>query len=914
MYERPDPDALLARLNADASSSSRREKGRGSLSIFFGYAAGVGKTYAMLKAARAAQAEGKNILVGYVEPHARPDTLALLDGLPQLAPLSIAYRGISLHEFDVDTALDRGAGIMLVDEMAHSNAEGCRNRKRYQDIEELLQAGISVWTTLNVQHLESLHDLVASLTGVRVRERVPDRLFDSAVTVKLVDIEPDELIHRLEEGKIYSGVQAGSAIRHFFQSENLVALREIALRRMADRVNLLAVAEQEAGSSRRPVREHILVCLSGAPSNARVIRTAARMAEAFHGELTALFVETAEARRRGGEALRAHFRLAEELGAHVATVQGQDVPGAIAAYARRNGVQKLVTGRSPAPHGLFAHYKSLVERLSDLAPDIDMYIIPDSGAPISQDRRRKGGKFAKFRHTAPNSGRLWGLTLVVLAACSFLGWGMRVIGLHDASIVGVFFAGVLGIAVLTKGPWYGVVASLAGVFLFDFFCTVPYFSFHVKDPGYLATFATMLLVSLVSSALTARSRAQAQQNAARALYTELLLGNSRRLLKMESEPALLAETGRQLSGLLGRAVSIHPVRDGVPELRQVFLPNHPSGSGPSPADEPGVVQWVMKNGREAGVGTDTLPGARCLYLPMRGDSAVLAVVGLACRLRDEEPEPLETDELNLARALIGECAVSVERERLIRANAVIAGQVQQERLRADILRAVSHDLRTPLTAISGNANVLRTEGEALDAGKRRLLASVIEDDSLRLIHMVENLLAMTRLEQQEFALHLRPELIEDIVSDACASVRRCTGNHPVSIELEDDLLMAWMDAGLMVQVLVNLLTNAITHTPDGTPILISVRGEGEWIHIAVSDTGPGISDSEKKQIFQRFSLSGKPRSDGRRGMGLGLALCRSIVSAHGGTISVRDNIPHGAVFAFTLRREHGEGEDDERRV
>lgn len=903
---RPNPDALLARM-ASGCEHPDLSGARGTLTVFLGYAAGVGKTYAMLEAAHAALADKQSILVGYVEPHARPATSALLAGLTVLAPLRLQHHGIGVNEFDVDAVLKLHPETVLVDELAHTNVEGARNAKRFQDVEELLRAGISVWTTMNVQHLESLQDMVASITGVHVRERVPDRIFDSADVVRLVDIEPAELRHRLEEGKIYHEEQAVRAAQHFFQPENLVALREITLRRMADRVQARASGQQaKDGELRRQVREHILICLSGAPSNARVIRTASRMAEAFHGELTALFVRTEGRLEQGDRAkrtLRDNVRLAEEMGAHIATVEGEDVAQAIAAYARCNGIQKIVTGRSPAPRSLFGAAKNLVERLSELAPDIDLYVIPDAAVT----RRRAAGPglrgrlAACLRGASACSGRAWASTLCILFLCSLLSWSMRVAGLHDASIVGVYFVGVLGVAVLTEGPWYGVAASLASVFLFDFFCTAPYLSLHFTDSGYLATFAMMLIISLIASMLTARSRTQAKQNAEKAVYTELLLGNSRRLLKLEKEQDLLAETGRQLAGLLGRPVRLYPVHSGTVGQGQSFLPPGVFAGGPPPADEPGVVQWVMKNDKEAGAGTDTLPGAQALYIPMSA-SMVFAVVVLTCDPQGEKVKALEMQEVNLARAIIDECALSVEKERLRDANALILAQVEQERLRSNILRAVSHDLRTPLTSISGNASVLKETGEALDSTKRHMLAGLIEEDALRLIHMVENLLSMTRLEQREVPVRLDPELLEDVINEACGAVKPYAGKHPILVESMEDFLMARMDAGLLVQVLINLLGNAINYTPEGTPVHIRAFAEGASVRVEVADTGPGIPDAEKEHIFDMFSSSRRMRGDGRRGMGLGLALCRSIVQAHGGRLRVGNNTPHGAVFSFTLQR------------
>jgi len=560
-YSRPSPDALLAQLRQtacgdDAGQSS--QPARGLLKIFFGYAAGVGKTYSMLRSAHAALEMGHDIVAGYVEPHPRPETAALLPGLDVVAPLRQSHRGITLSELNVDAVLARKPQIALVDELAHTNAEGCRNRKRYQDVEELLQAGISVWTTVNVQHIESLNDVVAALTGVVVRERIPDSVFDGADQVELVDLEPDELMARLREGKIYGEAQVQRALGHFFLPANLIALREIALRRMADRVNRRAASSaRDAASPTRQIKEHILICLSGAPSNARVIRTAARMVEAFRADFTALFVQNTNQRRNDAKSstLRDNLKLAEDLGAVIVTLQGEDIPVQIAEYARMSGVSKIVVGRSPASGWLFHRGKTLVERLAELAPEMETFIIPDA-APVGSTPSHHGPLLALLRTllgTAPRSWRQWGATGALMAVCSVIGLLMFSAGMPNGGIAGLYMLGVLGVSILTAGPWYGVTASVAGVALFDFLFVEPRFSFTVYDMDYVGLFTAMLLVSTATSAITGRARTQARNSAVRALHTELLLGNSRRLQKAKDEPAILLEAARQL----GNAAGVH---------------------------------------------------------------------------------------------------------------------------------------------------------------------------------------------------------------------------------------------------------------------------------------------------------------------------------------------------------------------
>ena len=938
---RPSPDALLAQLRQSAGGGSLAGEdpgqsglpARGLLKIFFGYAAGVGKTYAMLRAAHAARELGHKIAAGYVEAHPRPETAALLPGLEVVPPLRLSHRGITLSELDVDAVLAEKPQIALVDELAHSNAEGCRNRKRYQDVEELLQAGISVWTTVNVQHLESHNDVVAALTGVVVRERIPDSVFDGADQVELVDIEPDELMARLREGKIYGEAQVQRALGHFFQPANLIALREIALRRMADRVNRRAAASAGGTTAAaRQIKEHILICLSGAPSNARVIRTAARMVEAFRADFTALFVQNTSQRRTDARSttLRGNLKLAEDLGAVIVTLQGDDIPVQIAEYARMSGVSKIVVGRSPAGGWLFHRSKTLVERLAELAPEMETYIIPDT-APVGRASAHPGPLHALLRAllgTAPRSWRQWGATCALMTVCSVIGLLMFSAGMPNGGIAGLYMLGVLGVSILTPGPWYGITASIAGVALFDFLFIEPRFSFTVYDMDYVGLFTAMLLVSTATSAVTGRARIQARKNAVRALHTELLLGNSRRLQKARDESAILLEAARQLSTLLGCTATLYPVRrgrlqrpafaypadtaqDAAPAVARAQRHDQPgadlAGSRDSlrdglPKDGLGVAQWVAKNNRPAGAGTDSLPGTPHCFIPISSQSAVLAVAELS--IPPGRPSPLaDADSKNLVLALAGECAMALEKERLAQANAAIAVKAQQEKLRADVLRSISHDLRTPLTGICGNAALLAGQQGAGSPERTAALAASIEEEAHYLVGMVENLLALTRLEQQDFTLRLEPELLEDVIREAVHITARRAARHDLHAELPENLLMARMDARLMVQVLVNLLDNAVKHTPEGTSIRVRARADGPWVRLEVADNGPGISEAEQSHIFDMFHSAAIKKGDGRRGMGLGLALCRSIVQAHGGQIEVFANAPHGAVFSLTLPRQ-----------
>lgn len=882
---RPDPQTLLR----GAQRAERKPEGK--LKIFFGYAAGVGKTYAMLEAARRARDAGVDVVAGYIEPHTRPETMALLEGLEQLPAKAVPYKGITLREFDLDAALARHPQLILVDELAHTNAPGSRHAKRYQDVQELLRSGISVYTTVNVQHLESLNDVVASITGVTVAERVPDRVFDAADQVEVVDLEPADLLERLREGKIYRERQASQALSHFFTEQNLAALREIALRRTADRL------ERAPGLDDGPrprAGEHILICLSAAPSNAKVIRTAARMAEAFHGAFTALFVETpafsalkAEEQRR----LRSNLRLAEELGARIATAYGDDPAVQIAEYAKISGISKIVLGRSPQGRGFLPAPKSLMDRLGELAPDLDIYIIPDRQPP-----RKK-----RLRNASHNLERLsWAdvlRMLGILAVCTAVGYFFLWLGFTTANIIMIYILGVLGVSMVTPGRSYSLLASVLSVLIFNFFFTYPYFTL-MSDPSYIATFGVMFLVALLGSSMTSRIRRQAVQSAAKAYRTEVLLETSQKLQKAEDAGAILSVTAAQLGKLLERDLLLYPVSETGELLEAIGFP-HSEGADMAPClapQERAVAEWVFRNNKHAGAATNTLPDARCLYMAVRGTAGVLAVAGI--RL-DGGPPP-DAFEKNLMVAILDECGLALEKETLSQAKRQVEETARQEALRANLLRAISHDLRTPLTSISGNAGILMESAGRLDGEKRGELYSAIYDDAMWLINLVENLLSITRIDNGSMKLSLQPELLDDVFQEAVAHLDRNAAAHHIATDLSDDLLMADMDAKLIVQVVINLVNNAVKYTPEGSRITLSARRLGQSVEVRVTDDGPGIRDEAKEKLFDMFYTADNVRGDGRRGLGLGLALCRSIVAAHGGAISVEDNPPHGASFCFTL--------------
>lgn len=885
---RQDPDQLLKAIRNDTSNERR-----GKLKIFFGYAAGVGKTYAMLQAAHQAKERGVDVVSGYIEPHARPQTMALLDGLEQLPVTQVYYGGITLREFDIDGALKRKPQLILVDELAHTNAEGSRHTKRYQDVQELLNAGIDVYTTVNVQHIESLNDTVASITGVLVRERIPDSVFDQADQVELVDIEPAELLERMASGNIYREDQAQRAAVNFFTVENLTALREIALRRCADRVNLLTENARIQSRGDYHTDEHILVCLSSSPSNAKIIRTAARMARAFRGSFTALFVETpatAEMSDDDKKRLRENMRLAQQLGAHIETSYGEDVPYQIAEFARLSGVSKIVIGRSTAARKNIFSKPTLTERLISDAPNLDIHVIPDASVGNTYQKRAN-----KALCITAMPVRDVAKSILVLLAATLIGYAFYTLGFSEANIVSIYIFGVLVISVITTNRFCGVVSSIVSVLVFNFFFTVPRFTFHFNDPNYLVTFPIMFMVALLTGSLATRLKDNAKQSAHAAYRTKILFETNQLLQKATDEKSVVKATAGQLVKLLKKDIVIY-LSDGK-ELADPSIFRTPDSDQCElvSENEEAVAAWVLRNNKHAGATTDTLSSAKCLYLAIRVNQQVYGVVGIAMN-----EVPLDSFENSVLLSILGECALALENIKNAREKEEAAILAKNEQLRANLLRAISHDLRTPLTSISGNADNLLANYQKMDDDTRKRTFTDIYDDSMWLINLVENLLAVTRIEGGQVHLTQSVELMDEVITEALRHINRKSKEHTIRVSSSEELILARIDAKLIVQVIINLVDNAVKYTPAGSVIEIHTEKDAQQVIVSVSDNGPGIPDEQKPHIFDMFYSGANKVADSRRSLGLGLSLCKSIVTAHGGTISVADNHPQGTVFIFTL--------------
>lgn len=866
---------------------------KGKLKIFFSYAESIGKTQAMLKAAQAARTQGDDVVAGCISTHSSPETLALMEGLEKLS----AWEGEE-DSFDLDKALERAPDLILVDELAHSNGKSSRHRKRYQDVDELLKSGISVYTTVNVGNIESLHDTVASITGITTWDRIPDYVFENADQVELIDIEPQELIERLQEkGTADSRITV----------EQLTALREVALRFCADRIKRLS--DQLGRENSFHTDEHILVCLSSAPSNEKIIRTAARMARAFNSKFSALFVETPDfsaATPENKNRLRDNTKLAEQLGANIETVYGEDVPYQIAEYARLSGITKVVLGRSAVTRRHLLGKPTLTEQLLSYIPDMDIHIIPDKSADTAYrpKKSREGLGRSILKNTARSIAILLGATLLCVLFDS--------LGFTDANLIMIYILGVLMTSIMTPHKIYSLVSSIVSVFLFNFLFILPRFSLAAHGTGYPMTFITMFLTAYITGTLAKRYKEQAGQSAKAAYRTKILFDTDRMLSKADGKDNIIDVAAGQIIKLLNRDIIVYEnQKDGL-SGPLLFSPDDPADRTRDSEEEPEksfredkneseereIAKWVSRNNHAAGAFTDTMSDASRLYLPISVGERVYGVVGI-----EAGNDPVDASEYGILLSILGEAALALENEKNAREKEETAVFAKSEQLRADLLRTISHDLRTPLTTISGNAGMLLHNSSSFDEETKKQIYSDMYDDSLWLINLVENLLYATRIEEGRMSLRTGTELLSEIVEEALNHVSRRAEDRQISAVSEEEFLLVKADAKLAVQVITNIVDNAVKYTPPGSSVVITTARKGAMAEVRVADSGEGIPDEEKTKIFEKFYRGDQKIADNRRSLGLGLYLCRAIVEAHGGTIYVTDNEPRGSVFHFTLPLE-----------
>ncbi|AFT85156.1 DUF4118 domain-containing protein [Paraburkholderia phenoliruptrix] len=915
---RPDPDELLDKLQRD-----EEKRQRGKLKIFFGASAGVGKTYAMLQTARRRREEGADVVVGIAETHGRSETAALLEGLDVLPLAQIEYRGRKLGEFDLDAALARKPQLILVDELAHSNVQGARHLKRWQDVYELLDAGIDVYTTVNVQHLESLNDVVGQITGIRVWETVPDRVFDRADEVTLVDLPAEELLDRMRDGKVYLAQQAERAVRNFFRKGNLIALRELALRRTADRVDA-QMREYRADRSIERIwqaRERLLVCVGPGPEAPALVRAAARLAASLKADWIAVYVETPALQRlpdaRRERTLNA-LKLAAELGAETATLAGTDAVAALTGYAQARNVSRLVAGASNRAGIGRRLRRPLGERLVEQGGHADVTLIRVSSEGGSGEQRhllnttanawRDALSAARERRSPP---RAYGFAFAICAGITAVA-SQLMARIDLTNLVMLYLLGVVFTAVkLGRGP--GVLLSFLSVAAFDFFFVPPRLSLSVSDTQYLLTFFGMLLTSLVISHLTSSLRREARVARRREQRTGAMYAMARELAAALTTEQIVGIGSRHVSEVFGARVAIL-LPDSADQVKQKI--EDPDAAITLEGDhlDTDVGQWVYDHQKPAGHGTDTLPAAAALYLPLKAPMRTRGV--LAVVLRDER-ELNAPEQQRMLDAFAAQIALALERVHYVDIARDALVNMESERLRNSLLSAISHDLRTPLTTIVGFSSMLaQSREQSGDTRRDDELVEAIHEEALRMTGIVTNLLDMARLQAGSLQLNRQWTLLEETVGAALRACRRVLAGHPVQVDLAADLPLLHLDAVLMERLFSNLFENAAKYTAPGTPITIGAQrfdADGKsFVRVTVDDNGPGLPAGMETRVFEKFTRGEKESA--KPGIGLGLAICRAIVEAHGGSIGAVNRIPaypaggaaqaagraEGASFWFTL--------------
>lgn len=876
---RPSPDALLAAANTEQ---------RGRLKVFLGAAPGVGKTYAMLEDARRRKAGGDDVVVGIVETHGRRETEALLDGLEIIPRRSVAYRGQALAEFDIDAALARRPRLLLMDELAHTNAPGSRHPKRYLDVDEILDAGIDVYTTLNVQHLESLNDVVARITRIRVRETLPDSVLERANEVELVDLTPEDLIRRLEEGKVYVPSQAKRAVARYFLPGNLAALRELALRRTAERVDDQMVDYMRRNAIQGPwaAGERIMVCVSEAADSLRLVRSGRRMADQLGAKWTAVYVEMPRHNRLDeGERDRiaAALRLAESLGGEAVTIPALDLPQELLHYARANNITQIVMGRTRRPRWREPFHRSLVNELLRGGAGIAIHVMTEAGGGDAEDVATPVRTTAfDFRPYAYSS-------VGVVAMAAFAKGVISVVTLANLSML--FLVPVL-MSATNWGLWPSIFSALLSAAIYNFFFIDPLYSFTIARPDEVLSLLIFLVVAFLASNVAGRVRDQAAVARKRVKTTTALYDFSRKLAATSELDDLLWAIAFQVASTMNAKVVIL-----VPEAETLVLK---TGYPPEDTLDAGgwaAAQWAWKHNEIAGRGSGTLPSTPWNFRPMTTDLGTVGVVGVSYNEGSAAPDP---EQERLLEALIQQAAVGVSRARLDQEIQDSRVKAESDKLRTALFSSISHDLRTPLASILGSATSLLSSGTAIAGDAREDLLRTIREEAERLNRFVGNLLDMTRLESGALALKRDWIDVGELISSAVARAAKQLENLHVRPLIEPGLPLLQADFVLMEQVLFNILDNAAKHSPPFSTVTVAARREGDSVAVTISDEGRGIPPADLERVFDKFY---RVRAGDKQiaGTGLGLSICRGIVEAHGGTIGAHSPVAEGRGTSITLR-------------
>ena len=884
-YKRPDPDELLARINSEEEHDKH-----GKLKIFLGYVAGVGKTYAMLEAAHQRHEEGVDVVIGYAETHGRKETEALVTGLELIPRRQIDYRGTVLTEMDIDAVIARRPQLVLVDELAHTNAPGSRHPKRYQDVEEILNAGIDVYSTVNIQHLESLSDVVQQITGVVVREKIPDRLVDEADEIELIDLPTDELLKRLRDGKVYISDQAMRALEKFFRKGNLTALRELSLRRAADRVDnqMLNYMQTKSIPGPWPAADRILVCISSHPMGERLIRSGRRLADDLNAEWYVLFVETPQHLHMPLEnriRVQRFLALAEELGAKVASTTGESVAEAVLSFSHEHNITKIIAGKPFRPRWFEMLRGSVIDQIIRSSGSIDVYVVSGE-IPISKKINKPG--------THPHKP-LWryAASVGMVALMTLIGFPLKHI-LDPTNLVMVYLLAVVIAAVyLGRGP--AILASFISVFAFDFFFVNPTLSFTVSDTQYLLTFLGLLAVGLIISSSAALLRDQVDAMRRKDRQTQSLLNLSRELTGAVSLEQVLEIAINTSTALLNRESVILLPKNGLLEISlatQGFFVDE---------NELAVAEWAFKHAQPAGRGTDTLPAASIRFVPLLTANGPVGVLGVK---PNSSEGLLNNDQRMQLEGLANLTALAVERAQLVNAAAQSEMLRNTEKLQTALLNSISHELRTPLASITGVLTSLQESeknhlsSHKLDSATRIELLDSATDQARQLNRLVENLLNMTRLEAGSVHLNLEPCDLQDLIGTVLQQFTTRLKDHPVQLAIPDNLPLVTCDTVLVAQVITNILDNACKYSSPGTAITLGVETYSDSMQVFIKDAGDGLAEEELEKVFVKFYRG--PHHKNTTGTGLGLSICKGIIEAHNGWIRASRNTDHGLTFRFSL--------------
>ncbi len=885
---RPTPEAMLRLAQAEEVTAEL-----GKLKIFLGYAAGVGKTYAMLEAARQRKKDGRDVVVGYVESHGRSETDALLEGLELVPRKDVHYMEVALQEMDIDAILSRKPQIVLVDELAHSNTPGSQHEKRWQDVEEILEAGIDVYTTVNIQHFESLNDVVSQITGITVRETLPDRLLDLAFEIKLIDLPPEDLLQRLHEGKVYIADQAAKAIEKFFRPGNLMALRELSLRRTAARVDdqMRAYMETQSIAGPWPTAERLLVCVSGSPYSEKLIRATCRLAEELKAQWTTVYIETPGSGRHvreNRERIWRDLRLAEGLGAQVASITATDVTDAVMEYTARHNITKIVMGKPNKPRWQEILNPPVVDQVIRRSGAVDVIIVS-----FEQGDFAKAPAAPKRRH--PFELRGYAASLTLIAAATVLCELLRPF-LAPTNMV-MFYLLAVVVASVRLGRKPAMATAFLGVLAFDFFFVPPRMTFVVADTQYLMTFLGLFVVGIVISTLVARSRERADVMRAREVQTASLYYLSRDLAASVDITAVLTAVVRNVEEALIAQVVIL-----LPEGEHLDIMASSEGLNLD-VKEQAVADWAFRNNHSAGRATDTLVSADLIYLPLQTPASILGVMGIKL---ESDHEYHSQENRRLLDAFATQASMAMERIQFSRQAEQTQILQARENLERALLNSISHDLRSPLSTVTGVLTSLKEEGAHLGDHARRELLETACSEAERLNRFVGNLLDMTRIEAGAVKLNLEPCDVQELVGCALAVLETRSDTRKVAFKMLPVMPLIPMDLVLMTQVLVNLLENSLKYSPPGSPIEIIASTEGTWLLLEVADRGPGVPEQDLKRVFDKFYRI--PIPEGAGGTGLGLSICKGIVEAHNGKISAENRT--GGGLRITIWLPLGEQRND----